>query len=96
MKKAIPLNGHVVLDCTVSQEEKKTDGGFIMHTSKNKSAEGIVIEVAEDVTSLKVGDKVLMRSHASTIHELKMEENGVIRDIVVIGAEDIICKLIEI
>lgn len=54
-----PLNGRVLVK--LDKQEEKTAGGIILAVqSQNASVYGVVEATAEDVTSVKVGDRVLL------------------------------------
>ncbi|MBC8146861.1 MAG: hypothetical protein H8E98_02615 [Bacteroidetes bacterium] len=53
----IPLNGNVIIQ-TGTIEEKLGDTGLIKAVGPTNKVEGIIYAIADDVTKVKVGDRV--------------------------------------
>lgn len=60
-----PLSDHVVL--AQKEKESKTKSGILLtEAAKEKTDTMVVVAVADDVKTLKVGDEVICRSYAGT------------------------------
>ena len=67
----IPLKDNVLIK-PKNSEEKTSGGIYIPETAKEKSQEGKVIAIGEEVKALKKGDDVIYESFAGT--EIKLDE----------------------
>uniref|UniRef100_UPI004057C69A co-chaperone GroES family protein n=1 Tax=Candidatus Electrothrix sp. TaxID=2170559 RepID=UPI004057C69A len=77
LSKVKVLREKVLID-PIPLEDKVTKGGIVLpssnETQKQKAKWGEVVKVGEEVTSMKVGDKVLLGGFSVNVVELDEQE----------------------
>lgn len=69
LKSFIPLNGYVLVKEDL-RAERSRNGIFIPECAKDKDITGVIVRVADDVKSVKVGEQVMYANSMALKHDV--------------------------